>query len=96
MPAKNKAIASFTLSPDVMEMINELADITGWTKTRCVEECVRYAYPELKKRLMALKTKREEEEEKRDEHEKLREEYWRRLYLGQIRQEDWESAWWSV
>jgi hypothetical protein len=80
-----------------MEMINELADIAGWTRTRCVEECVRYAYPELKRRLMSLKAKHDgEEEERGDEREKLRGEYWRRVYLGQIRQEDWEPAWWPV
>jgi hypothetical protein len=85
------------LAPDVVAMINELADIAGWTKTRCVEECVRYSYPELKKRLMALKTKHErEEEEKRDEREKLNEEYWRAVILGKIRSDEWEPSWWSV
>jgi hypothetical protein len=81
-----------------MEMITELANIAGWTKTRCVEECVRYAYPVLKKRFVAFKERRESEEEtgKEEEVERLRQEYWRRVYLGQIRQEDWEPAWWPV
>ena len=95
MPARNKANVSFTLSPDVVEMIAELPDIAGWTRTRCVEECVRYAYPELKKRLMVLKAKYEkEEEEKRDERDKLSEEYWRAVILGKIKSDEWEPAWW--
>lgn len=97
MPARNKANVSFTLSPDVVEMISELAGMAGWTKTRCVEECVRYAYPELKKRLMALKARYEGvEEEKVDEREKLREEYWRAVLLGKIRSDEWEPEWWAV
>ena len=90
-------IMSLSLAQDVVEMIEDFARLTGWSKSRCVEEFVRYAYPELKKRFMALKAKRGEgEKEREDEEERLREEYWRRLYLGQIRREDWEPAWWPV
>jgi hypothetical protein len=89
---------SFSLSRDVAEMIEDFARLTGWSKSRCVEEFVRYAYPVLKKRFAAFKERREREEEteREEEVERLRQEYWRRVYLGQIRQEDWEPAWWPV
>ena len=96
MPARNKTTASFTLAPDVVEMIEELASVAGWTKTRCVEECVRYAYPEIKRRLAAAKGGREEGEKGAGEEERLREKYWRRVYLGQISADEWESEWWPI
>jgi hypothetical protein len=89
---------SFSLSRDVAEMIEDFARLTGWSKSRCVEEFVRYAYPELKKRFAAFRERRESGEgaKKEEELERLREEYWRRLYLGQIRREEWEQEWWPV
>jgi hypothetical protein len=96
MPARYKINVSLTLSPDVVDMIGELANVTGWTRTRCVEECVRYAYPEIKRRFMAIKDRREEGEKGGNEEERLREEYWRRVYLGQIKAGEWEPEWWPV
>ena len=89
-------IMSLSLARDVVEMIEDFARLTGWYKRRCVEELVRYAHPELKKRLVALKAKRAEEEEERgDEEERLREEYWRKVFTGQIKANEWEQEWWG-
>jgi predicted transcriptional regulator len=94
---KAKPIASFALSPDVVEMIIELAELTGWSRSRCVEECIRYAFPEIKKRFLSVKTKREgEAREVEEEKERLREEYWRKVLTGQIRAEEWEPEWWLI
>jgi hypothetical protein len=95
---RNRPVTSFTLPFDVVAMIDELAQLAGWSRTRCVEECVRYAYPALKKRLQGVKARREAEEGEGggDEEERLREEYWRRVYLGQLRRDEWEPEWWAV
>jgi hypothetical protein len=40
-----KPIISFTLSLDVVDLIERLCVLTGWSRSRCVEECVRFAFP---------------------------------------------------
>ena len=92
---RTRPVVSFALPQDVIEMIAELAEITGWSRSKCVEECVRYAFPEIKKRFTAIKSRREEEEAV-DEEEKLREEYWRKVITGQIKADEWEQLWWAI
>jgi hypothetical protein len=81
-----KPIISFTLSLDVVDLIERLCVLTGWSRSRCVEECVRFAFPEINRRFAAVK---KVDTNKALDDEELRNEYWRKVLLGEIKQGEW-------
>jgi hypothetical protein len=81
-----KPIISFTLSLDVVDLIERLCALTGWSRSRCVEECVRYAFPEINRRFAAA---RGVDTNKDLDEEEMRNTYWRKVFLGEIRRDEW-------
>ena len=81
-----KPIISFTLSLDVVDLIERLCVLTGWSRSRCVEECVRFAFPEINRRFAALK--RADTNKPLDEEE-MRNNYWRKVLLGEVKRDEW-------
>jgi hypothetical protein len=82
---------SFTVPRDVLEMLENLSGLSGWNRSRCVEECVRIAYPILIKKLKEsspINVKKPDKPSPEDE-ERAREEYWRKVILGKIHGDRW-------
>jgi len=81
-------VVSVSLPDYAYASLEELSMRTGWSKSRIGDMAiVKFASEMLK----ALKNKSEKEGKQEDE-EKLREEYWRKVYLGEI-PADWVSVW---
>jgi hypothetical protein len=87
---RRKKVVSVSLPDYAYAFLEELSMLTGWSKNRIVEMAiVKFASEMLK----ALKNKSEKEGKmSQEDEEKLREEYWRRVYLGEI-PADWVSVW---
>jgi hypothetical protein len=82
---------SLTVPRDVLEMLENLSGLSGWNRSRCVEECVRIAYPILIKKMREhnpMSVKKSDKPTPEDE-ERAREEYWRKVILGKIHGDKW-------
>jgi hypothetical protein len=82
---------SVTVPRDVTDMVEELKELSGWDKSRCVTEGLRIGLPELIKK---IKKAMEREKKKADkptteDEERAREEYWRKVILGKIHGDKW-------
>ena len=69
-----------------MSLVEELMVLTGWDRTRCIEECVRIAAPELIKKFKAVSAV----SEKVEGYEELSRAYMRRLVFGDLRKGELE------
>jgi hypothetical protein len=76
-----------TISPDVSDMVEELEKLTGWNRSRCVDEALRIGLRELIKKYKAM-VKKADKPTSEDE-ERAREEYWRKVILGEIHGDKW-------
>jgi len=75
---------SATVPRDVADMVEELKELTGWDKSRCVSEGLRIGLPELIK-----KYKKKADKPTTEDEERAREEYWRKVILGEIHGDKW-------
>jgi hypothetical protein len=84
-----------TVPRDVLEMLDELSKVSGWNKARCVEECVRVAYPILIKKLRESNpmTVKKSDKPSPEDEERAREEYWKKVILGNLKDREWVSMW---
>jgi hypothetical protein len=87
---RNRPNIHVTLPRDVLEMLEELEGLSGWNRSRCIEECVRYAFPEIAKRFKALKVKAPANKDLEDIY--WENEYWRRVILGDAKRHEWTQA----
>jgi predicted DNA-binding protein len=85
---RRKKVVSVSLPDYAYASLEELSMRTGWSKSKIVEMAIVKFVSEM---LKALKNKSEKKGKQEDE-EKLREEYWRKVYLGEI-PADWVSVW---
>jgi hypothetical protein len=76
-----------TISPDVSDMIEELEKLTGWNRSRCVDEALRIGLRELIKKYRAMVQKADKPT--LEDEERAREEYWRKVILGDIHADKW-------
>jgi len=77
---------SATVPRDVADMVEELKELTGWDKSRCVSEGLRIGLPELIKK---YKKKKKADKPTPEDEERAREEYWRKVILGEIHGDKW-------
>jgi Arc/MetJ-type ribon-helix-helix transcriptional regulator len=77
---------SVTVPRDVADMVEELKELTGWDKSRCVSEALRIGLPELIKK---YKKKKKADKPTTEDEERAREEYWRKVILGEIHGDKW-------
>jgi hypothetical protein len=85
---RHRRVTSLTLSNDVLEMVEELSRLSGWNRSRCVEECVRLAYPNMVKRFKDLR----KEVVSNAENAYWGNEYWKKVILGDIHADKWVSV----
>jgi predicted DNA-binding protein len=85
---RRKKVVSVSLPDYAYASLEELSMRTGWSKSKIVEMAIVKFVSEM---LKALKREKEGKMSQEDE-EKLREEYWRKVYLGEI-PADWVSVW---
>jgi hypothetical protein len=87
-----------SLPKDVWDMLDELGGLAGWGRSRSIEECVRVAYPVIVKRLKETGVKpllgKENKKPTPEDEERAREEYWRKVILGNLKDREWVSEWW--
>jgi metal-responsive CopG/Arc/MetJ family transcriptional regulator len=84
---RRKKVISVSLPEYVYAALEELSMLTGWNRSKIVEMAVTIFVSE---KLKALKDRREgEEKQSKDDEEKLREEWWRKVLLGEIHADKW-------
>jgi predicted DNA-binding protein len=82
---RRKKVVSVSLPDYAYASLEELSMLTGWSKSKIVEMAIVKFVSEM---LKALKNKSEKEGKQEDE-EKLGEEYWRKVILGDIHADKW-------
>jgi len=82
---RRKVQISCTLSHVAADQIEELMALTGWDRSRCIEECVRAYAPELIRRFRKFYGKTETETG--SEAEELQRRYMWKLITGDIEEE---------
>jgi hypothetical protein len=87
---RNRPNVHVTLPRDVLEMLEELSRLSGWGRSRCIEECVRAAYPDMVRRLRALRGGAGANKDLEDAY--WENEYWRRVILGDAKGREWTQA----
>jgi hypothetical protein len=87
---RNRPNVHVTLPRDVLEMLEELSGLSGWGRSRCIEECVRYAFPELVKRFRALKGVGGTNKDL--DNVGWETEYWKKVILGTAKDYEWTQT----
>jgi hypothetical protein len=87
---RNRPNVHVTLPRDVLEMLEELSGLSGWGRSRCIEECVRVAYPDMVKRFKALGGRADTNKDLEDVY--WENEYWKRVILGDSKRHEWTQV----